>query len=126
MAKVLVIDDDARIRRLVNRILSDARHQVIEAGDGVEGIKKFLSDAPDIVITDILMPEKEGIATIREIRSTGSKVGIIAMSGSLDGTELYLKMAGQLGADAVLPKPFRAAELIEVFNQVLSTAVSPS
>lgn len=121
MAKVLIIDDDAAMRRMMSRVLTDARHQVIEASDGRDGIRKFRAEAPEIIVTDIVMPEQEGIQTIREIRAAGSTVGIIAISGGGgDDGALYLTIAEELGADAVLQKPFRLAELVAVIDRMLS------
>jgi len=121
MAKVLIIDDDAAMRRMMSRVLTDARHQVIEASDGRDGIRKFRAEAPEIIVTDIVMPEQEGIQTIREIRAAGSTVGIIAISGGGGGDgALYLTIAEELGADAVLQKPFRLAELVAVIDRMLS------
>jgi DNA-binding response OmpR family regulator len=122
MAKVLVIDDDPAICRMINRALSDAGHRVIEATDGRQGLRIFQSDAPDIIITDIVMPNQEGIQTIREIRATGSKVIIVAISGGGGGDDgsLYLTIAEELGADVVLQKPFRISELVAIVDRMLS------
>ena len=121
MPKILIIDDDPAARRMMVRILGDARHQVIEAADGVEGIRQYWAERPDLVITDIIMPEKEGIQTIADIRSSGSTVGIVAISGGGSGAgNLYLSMAEELGADAVLAKPFRPSELMAVVDELLS------
>jgi len=120
MAKVLVVDDDGAMRRLLRRILEGAGHVVVEAEDGRQGVKSFHTEAPDLVITDVVMPEQEGIQTIRDIRASGSRVGIIAMSGGgADGGALYLNMAQELGADAVLSKPMRAPEVIAQVDAVL-------
>jgi DNA-binding response OmpR family regulator len=122
MAKVLIIDDDAAMRRMMSRVLSDARHLVIEASDGLDGVRKFRSEAPNVIVTDIVMPEQEGIQTIREIRAEGSSVAIIAISGGGGGGDgsLYLTIAEELGADAVLQKPFRLAELVSVVDRMLN------
>jgi CheY-like chemotaxis protein len=119
MPLVLVIDDDAQIRRMARRILSGAGHTVIEAEDGDVGLELLHSEQPALVLTDLIMPNKEGIETIREIRQTSPETGIIAMSGTGTSADLYLRVAEKLGADAVLPKPFRAAELLEIVAQVL-------
>lgn len=123
MAKVLVIDDDPQIRRLTARILTELDHEVIEAGDGREGLKLVLQRRPAVVLTDILMPEKEGIELIRDIRRDAPDVHIVAMSGG--GTTakamMFLDFALALGADAVLRKPFRAAELAETVGRVLGS-----
>jgi DNA-binding response OmpR family regulator len=121
MAKILVIDDDPAIRRMVNRVLTAAGHQVIEATDGRDGFRKFQAEAPRIVITDIVMPEQEGMETIRSIRRAGSEVGIIAISGGGSGrASVYLDWAEALGADAILAKPFRPAELQDTVDRLLA------
>jgi CheY-like chemotaxis protein len=108
MAKVLIIDDDAAMRRMMSRVL--------------DGVRKFRSEAPNVIVTDIVMPEQEGIQTIREIRAEGSSVAIIAISGGGGGGDgsLYLTIAEELGADAVLQKPFRLAELVSVVDRMLN------
>lgn len=121
MAKVLVIDDDATMRRLIHRTLANAGHEVVEAADGVQGMRMFLTEAPAVVITDLIMPDQEGIQTIREIRAAGSRAGIIAISGGGVGDgSLYLTLARELGANEVLPKPFRPAELIALVEKLLA------
>ena len=125
MAKILVIDDDPAICRLVVRTLASSGHDLIEAKDGEEGLNRFRAEHPDLVVTDILMPRQEGIATIMEMRREEPSVAIIAMSGSGEGFGVnYLDYAGKLGADAVLPKPFRPAELKALVNEVLNAADS--
>jgi DNA-binding response OmpR family regulator len=121
MSKILIIDDDPAARRMISRVLMDGQHQVIEAQNGVEGVRLYRAEAPDLIITDIIMPEQEGIQTIAEIRSTNSTVGIIAISGGGSGDgDLYLSMAEELGADAVLAKPFRPSELVALVDGLLS------
>ena len=122
MVKILVVDDDTRMRRIVGAILTDAGHQVTEAEDGAIGVRKFLAEPADLVITDLLMPEQEGIATIRQLRAADKGTAIIAMSGGGSGDGLiFLKMAEQLGANATLSKPFRAEELLSTVDKVLNT-----
>jgi CheY-like chemotaxis protein len=121
MSKVLVIDDDPAARRMIARILTETRFEVVEAANGVDGMRKFRAETPDLVITDIIMPEQEGIQTISEIRGHGSKTAIIAISGGGSGSgELYLSMAEELGANGVLAKPFRPSDLLALVDQVLS------
>ena len=122
MPLILVIDDDAQMRRMMLRVLTDAGHCAIEAEDGQKGIMLLCKEKPDLVITDLVMPGKEGIETIRAIREIGPGAKIIAMSGSDAGDSgtLYLRAAGKLGADAVIPKPFRSAELLELIGRVLA------
>src|ERR1700757_3300698 len=108
MAKILVIEDEVGMRRLVARVLVDAGHEVIEAKDGRDGVRMFQAHGAEIVITDIVMPEQEGIETICSLRAGGSHVDIIAISGGgATAASFYLDWAQSLGADAVLAKPFR-------------------
>jgi YesN/AraC family two-component response regulator len=120
MALILLIDDEPEIRSVLRRILLSAGHGVIEAENGKLGLRRLHSDHPDLVITDILMPEKGGIEAIEEIRRAVPAPKIIAMSGGgrYKGFE-YLEIAKWLGADALLVKPFRAASLLETVDQVL-------
>jgi DNA-binding response OmpR family regulator len=125
MAKVLVIDDDPGFRRMIRMILMRMRHEVAEAADGDEGLTLFQRDRPDLVISDIVMPNKEGIQTILEIRALAPETRIIAMSGG--GVSLgtgYLGAALKLGANLILPKPFRPAELSAMVEQLLPAAGS--
>jgi DNA-binding response OmpR family regulator len=121
MALILVIDDDARVRRQVRRILSAARHTVIEAPDGAAGMALLREKHPARVITDIIMPRKDGIETILEIRRVRPNTKVIAVSGghSEPSDALYLKAPQKLGADAVLAKPFRSAELLNAVEACL-------
>lgn len=120
MATILVIDDDPHMRRTMNRILAQAGHTAHEAANGRLGVEVFRAQRPSVVVTDILMPEQEGIETIRTIRREAQETRIIAVSGGgYSHNMLFLEMARQLGADAALAKPFRAAELLEAVNQLL-------
>jgi len=126
MAKVLVIDDDPGFRRMIGIILTRMHHDVVEAQDGNEGIERFKAERPDLVISDIVMPNKEGIQTILEIRALEPDARIIAMSGG--GVSLgigYLGAALKLGANLILSKPFRPAELTAMVEQLLPVDTSP-
>lgn len=92
----------------------------MESPDGVDGLRKFHSEAPDLVITDIMMPHRDGIETIREIRETGSTIGIVAISGGGRGNgALYLSLSKQFGADEVIQKPFFPEELMATVDRLL-------
>ena len=122
MGKILVIDDDPGFRRMINLTLTRANHQVVEAQDGNKGVRLFKEEQPDLVISDIVMPEKEGIATILEIRVLSPGVPIIAMSGGGANIGLqYLEVAGKLGANSILSKPFRPADLLDLVNKLLTS-----
>lgn len=117
MARILVIDDEPKMRQIVRRILIAAEHVVIEAEDGEAGLAQLRKEQPTSVLTDIVMPNIEGIETIREIRRLSPSTKIVAMSGGGAARDMhYLEVASVLGADAVLPKPFRAAELLEAID----------
>jgi len=118
---VLVIDDDPRVRETLEIMLDTYGFQVVMASNGRQGIAAFRDAAPDVVITDILMPEQDGIETIRAIRSEFPDAKIIAMSGRGDfaGPD-YLTIACKLGADRSILKPFDGEELENTLRSVLS------
>ncbi|KAA2236527.1 response regulator [Salinarimonas soli] len=114
MNRVLVIDDVAGVRRTIAAILRREGYEVIEARDGREGLDLARGQAPGIVITDLLMPQVDGIEVIEGLRRPGGarpKVLAISGGGSLVGAEEALGMAEGL-ADATLRKPFEAEELV--------------
>ena len=121
MAKILVIDDDPQIRRMVARILTREGHTVHEAADGRAGIELFHQLRPALVITDIVMPDTEGIETIRELRRGAPTIPILAISGS-GNNPVYLRAATGLGAAAALEKPFSANELHAAVENLLKTS----
>ncbi len=117
MARILIIDDDNALALTVERMLRQEGHEVLIAQDGRVGLKLFEKHRPPLVITDILMPEKEGLSTLREIKAIEPRTKVIAMSGSAEHDALDL--AGKLGADRSLAKPFRAADLIAMVKALL-------
>lgn len=117
MADILVIDDEPQMRQLLVRILWAAGHAVHEARDGREGIALFNRVRPALVITDILMPDKEGIETIRELHAKAPKIPVLAISGGDHPT--YMRAATELGATAALAKPFEADKLLSLVAQLL-------
>ncbi len=118
--RILVIDDDENIRRLLRTILELEGYQVIEASDGGMGLREFAKNPADLVITDLIMPGKEGIETIRELRQKSPDVRIIAISGGgRIGPESYLKMAEGVGALHTMKKPFELVELVEAVARVI-------
>ena len=125
MARVLVIDDEAAMRRLILRILTGEGHDVIEAASGPQGLHEFDKQQPDVVIVDILMPETDGIEVIQKMLRQQPGLGIIAISGG--GTvapDFYLDLAGKFGARRYLEKPFTAAALIEAVASLLNPPVA--
>lgn len=112
MASILIVDDDDILRTTLAHALETFGHTVRQAADGNEGIAAFRAQPADLVLTDIVMPEKEGLDIIRDLRRDFPRLRIIAMSGGLAyDPKLYLHMAARFGATAVLSKPFSLAEL---------------
>ena len=120
MARILVIDDDDAIRLSLKLALEDADHLVEEAADGEEGMTRFRASPADVVITDIFMPEKEGLETIDEIKRDYPQTKIIAISGGGSiGPEDYLEIAERVGADCSLSKPFDVQLLVATVGDLL-------
>ncbi len=119
--KILVIDDDDLVRATIVAVLERADVEVTEAEDGSVGMRLFEESGHDVVITDILMPNREGIETIRDLRRAEQDVKIIAMSGggNIDKMQL-LDLAQKFGADRVLPKPFTPQQVLTALNEVLA------
>jgi DNA-binding response OmpR family regulator len=115
MARILLIEDNDPIRALLRENLELEGHTVIEARNGQEGLDLFRQAGADLVITDILMPEKEGLAVLMELRNAHPPVNVIAISGG--GGDLAT--GGLLGAAKVLLKPFPIAVLIAAIDELL-------
>ena len=121
MARILVIEDDVAVRTVIRKMLVKKGHEVVEASDGAEGIKLFWETPAKLIITDILMPNKEGIVTIMELRRDFPDVKIIAISGGgAIRSRDYLSLAENIGATRTLSKPFKSKELIGVVEELLS------
>lgn len=119
MPTVLVIDDDAAVRAVIVRTLKIARHEVLEASDGKEGVSFFAGGRIDLVVTDLFMPGQDGGSTIREIRALDAAVPIIAISGSGDDPGSQLDDAVRFGATLRMNKPFRVTELLDAVQGLL-------
>jgi CheY-like chemotaxis protein len=120
---VLIIDDEQLIRLQVRTALEGEGFIVHEAANGNEGLTRIALAIPDLVITDILMPDKEGIETILELRRRYPSIRIIAISGGgRTGNKDFLRTAKHLGADRTLAKPFGLADLLKLVREVLAEA----
>jgi DNA-binding response OmpR family regulator len=120
--RVLIIDDDEQLRALLHEILERAGFAVIEAVNGVEGLKLFRSAPADLVITDLIMPDKEGVETILELRREFPEARVIAISGGgRNSSTNYLPIAARLGARRTLAKPFSRQEILEAVRETLAT-----
>jgi CheY-like chemotaxis protein len=121
MAKILVADDDSEIRLLIKRTLEKEGHSIVEATDGVVAIELFKEQVFDLAIIDIIMPKKEGIRTILELKQLKPNIRIVAISGGgFVKPESYLATAEAFGAECILTKPFNASELSETVNNLLN------
>lgn len=120
MAQILIVDDEANVRLGLVQALKEQRHKVLDAPDGNKALSALAKQPIDLVIIDIIMPNREGLETIQEIRTNWPDIKIIAISGGgrMRNTE-FLKVAEKLGADSVLKKPFSMAELRSAVGDVL-------
>ncbi len=118
--RILVIDDDDQMRVLLRQVMEWAGYEVMEAEDGREGMQKHRRQPADLVITDLIMPEQEGLETISLLRKEYPQTKIIAISGGgRIGPEAYLPAAQELGADRVFSKPFDVRELAGAVKELL-------
>ena len=123
MQKILVIDDNVVVRNTIVQLLEGEGYAVVSAEDGRRGLTVFRSEKPDLVITDIIMPEKEGIETIRDIRDACPDAKIIAISGGgRIGNTDFLRIARQLGASDVIAKPLDPDHFINIVRERLAAA----
>jgi len=121
LAKLLIVDDDPLIRETLGSGLRMFGHDVALAEDGAKGVAHLRCHAAELALVDILMPEKEGLETIREMRRDHPTMRIIAMSGGGGVSNLnFLEMAQVFGADLTLQKPFRIKELLESIASLLA------
>jgi len=113
MAKILIVDDNDLVRATTRTMLQSAGHEVHETGDGNAAIDYVRKTPPDLVLTDLVMPIKEGVALIGELRRTGYRGAIIAMSGGggETGPSALLSKAREHGADDCVSKPFHRSDL---------------
>ena len=124
MADILVIDDEPQIRRLMSRALDGAGHKVVEAENGRVGLDRFMAYPFDAVVTDIVMPDVEGVELVRAIR-TMSDVPILVITGSGRMKQLgFLDIAAHLGASDTLAKPFRMGVLVAAVERLLAPAAA--
>lgn len=121
MAKILVIDDEQGMREAMQKILTRAGHEVSLASNGKEGVMHVAISPPDLVITDVFMPEKDGIETTITLRKAHPHVKIIAISGGGRASNFdFLDLAKKMGAHAALQKPVRMADLLDQVTRLLA------
>ncbi len=124
--QILIIDNDEGIRFILRRALETAGYEVREASDGAAGLKRFREFRPDLVMTDIIMPEREGVETIMALRKESPETAIIAMSGSggdgADCLEMAIKLGGRCGCS---PSRSRLAAVVGAVREILEGVEDP-
>jgi YesN/AraC family two-component response regulator len=126
MARILIIDDEPQIRSMLKLMLERDGHEVVEAPDGIEGIRVYRQNPADLIITDLIMPNKDGIGMIIDLKKEFPEVKIIAMSGGgLNKPDGYLKGAKKLGASCTLTKPIDREEILRVVAAILKNTPLP-
>jgi len=122
MARILIVEDTPDFRLMMRDILQTAGHEIVEAENGNAAIRKMESGSFDLLVTDVLMPESDGIELINTVAHQGGNLPILAVSGG--GRNLpaavSLALTEAAGAHRTLFKPFRAAELLAVVDELLS------
>jgi CheY-like chemotaxis protein len=122
MASILLVEDDDQLRTMLKLLLTNSGYEVWEAPNGTRVCDMYQQQRFDLVITDLVMPDKEGLGVIMELRRRDQNVRIIAMSGGLQGrAEEYLRIAQKLGAQLTLSKPFGNQEFLEAVCLALET-----
>ncbi|MDQ7834290.1 MAG: response regulator [Humidesulfovibrio sp.] len=123
--RILVVDDDADVREMVCRILESNGYVAIPAAGGRQAVERLQTDTPDLVITDVVMPEVDGFEVLLKLRLLTPGVGALVMSGGgrLE-PEAYLGMATKLGAYDILRKPFTKAEILKAVKRALISRTS--
>lgn len=131
MASILIIDDEKDVRIVLKEVLKRAGHDATVAADAREGLEKLAADGPDLLITDVIMPGMDGVATIKKIRESHPDLPIIVISGGgnvapMDyepgaiSTSAFLASAAGAGADRTLTKPFERQELVDTVEELLA------
>lgn len=121
MATILIIDDDPQVCDLLEQVVCNEGHRVYSALNGEEGICLYRRHLPDLIFLDILMPEKEGLETILDLRREFPNVMVIAMSAASEGAKIdLLELAQRLGAQYRMPKPFQLQTVRDLVNAALS------
>jgi len=121
MKKILIIDDEAPVRRVLKKLFERNNYDILEANNGNKGIKLFKEQHPDLIISDLIMPEKEGLETIQELKKLDPDAKIIAISGGGKGdADTYLDLASMVGAVRTFNKPVDNEILLSTIKELLA------
>ena len=121
MPRILIVDDEAHMRELIANMIEPLGHEVVVVTNGVEAIKVCKDTTVDLIITDIVMPDKNGIDLIMEIKKEHPDTPVIAISGGggITGRYDYLEIAKLVGANNILKKPFNMGELRSLVSETI-------
>ena len=123
MPRLLIVEDDDELAGFLSEKLAERGYEIVTAQNGNQALKALVAQSFDLVVTDILLPEKEGIETIREIKQIKPDLPIVAMSGGgIGSADLYLHLARYAGASKTIAKPFRIGELVLLIEDILGAA----
>src|SRR5215472_17081366 len=124
MSSILIVADEASVRKFLRIVFESERHEVLDANNGKEALDLVHEKAFDLLIIDLVMPVQEGLKTIGVLRREGARLKIIAMSGEVSGfgAELLLKMAEFLGADGTMSKPLYSDVVLATVQKLLALA----
>jgi DNA-binding response OmpR family regulator len=122
MAGILIVEDDDDLREMLKISLLQRKYTVLEASNGKEAISRFKPSLVDLVVTDIIMPDEDGLKVIMKLKEIKPEIRIIAISGGgKAGPGNYLNLARALGADEIFPKPFSVSSLLTRIDTILDT-----
>jgi DNA-binding response OmpR family regulator len=126
MAGIMIVEDDNDLREMLKLSLLQRKYTIIEASNGKEAIAKFKPSLVDLVVTDIIMPDEDGLKVIMKLKEIKPNIRIIAISGGgKAGPGNYLNLARALGADEIFPKPFSVQSLIAKIDAILEAQQIP-
>jgi CheY-like chemotaxis protein len=121
MACILIVEDDKDLREMLKVSLLKRKYTVLEASNGNEALLRFKPQITDLVITDLIMPDEDGLKVIMKIKGIKPSIKVIAMSGGgKAGPGNYLNLAKALGADEIFPKPFSVNDLLKKIDNLLN------
>jgi len=115
-AKILIVDDDAPFRAILEITLSAEGYEVKTAANGEEALELVLQEHFNLILIDLIMPQKDGFQTIQSLMENNPEISLIAMSGGRNGSQSYLRVAGKIAACRTLAKPFDRKTLLEAIR----------
>jgi CheY-like chemotaxis protein len=121
MAKILIVEDDQQLREMLKQLLEREKYEVLDSSDGAEAVKILRKVKVDLIITDIIMPEMDGVGLIRDLRKDHPNLNIIAVSGGSRHIDPQnpLKIAEKLGVSHTFTKPFKLTELLGAVRELV-------